>query len=91
MHTVEEFSASVCTVEILASKFDVSVTMHHWYSIINSQLDATITNFIDNYNQLSMFWVIISPILRSTKLWYNALAMLPAGTDIHTTGKDTIM
>jgi len=34
---------------------------------INSQLDATITNFIDNYNQLNMFPAIISPILRSTR------------------------
>ena len=34
---------------------------------INSQLDATITNFIDNYNQLNMFRAIISPILRSTR------------------------
>jgi len=37
-------------------------------SNINSQLDATITNFIDNYNQLSMFQAIISPILRNTRL-----------------------
>jgi len=35
---------------------------------INSQLDAKITNFIDNYNQLNMFRAIISPILRSTRL-----------------------
>ena len=35
---------------------------------ITSQLDATITNFIDNYNQLSMFRAKISPILRSTRL-----------------------
>jgi len=34
---------------------------------INSQLDTTITNFIDNYNQFNMFQVIISPILRSTR------------------------
>jgi len=38
------------------------------YNNINSQLDATITNFIDNYNQLSVFQAIISPILRSTIL-----------------------
>jgi len=25
------------------------------YNNINSQVDATITNFIDNYNQLNMF------------------------------------
>ena len=35
--------------------FDIYVTVHHWYNNINSQLDATITNFIDNYNQLNMF------------------------------------
>jgi len=35
---------------------------------INSQIDATITNFIDNYSQLNMFRAIISPILRSTRL-----------------------
>jgi len=38
------------------------------YNNINSQLNATITNFIDNYNQLNMFRAIISPILRSTRL-----------------------
>ena len=36
------------------------------YNNINSQLDATITNFIDNYNQLNMIRAITSPILRST-------------------------
>ena len=54
---------------------DVCVTVHRWYNNINSQLDATITNFIDNYNQFNMFRAIISPIIRSTrlcKLWYNA-------------------
>jgi len=40
--------------------FDVSVTVHHWYNNVNSQLDATITNFIDNYNQLNMFRATIS-------------------------------
>ena len=35
---------------------------------INSQLDATITHFIDNYNRFNMFREIISPILRSTRL-----------------------
>jgi len=35
---------------------------------MNNQLDATITNFVDNYNQLNMFRAIISPILRSTRL-----------------------
>jgi len=44
------------------------VTVHHWYNNINSQLDATIINFIDNYNQLNMFRVIVSPILMSTRL-----------------------
>jgi len=48
--------------------FDGCVTVHHWYKNINSQLDATIANFIDNYNQLNMFRAIISPILRSTRL-----------------------
>jgi len=38
------------------------------YNDINSQLDATITNLFDNYNQLSMFRAIILPILRSTRL-----------------------
>jgi len=38
------------------------------YNNINSQLDATITNFIDNYNQLNMFRAIISSILRSIRL-----------------------
>ena len=49
-------------------KTEVCVTVHHWYSYINSQLDTTITNFIDNYNQLNMFRAVISPILRSTSL-----------------------
>jgi len=39
-------------------------------------MDATITNFIDNFNQLNMFRAIISPTLRSTRLWYNAPTML---------------
>ena len=30
--------------------------------------DATITNFIDSYNQLNMFRAKISPIRRSTRL-----------------------
>jgi len=38
------------------------------YNNTNNQLDATITNFIDDYNQLNMFRAIISPILRSTRL-----------------------
>jgi len=48
--------------------FDVCVTVRHWYNNINSQQDATITNFIDNFNQLNMFRAIVSPILRSTRL-----------------------
>jgi len=48
--------------------YDVCVIVHHRYNNINSQLDATITNFIDSYNQLNMFRTIISPILRSTRL-----------------------
>ena len=51
-----------------AVKFYVCVTVHHWYNNINSQLDATITYFIDNHNQLDMFRAIISPILRSITL-----------------------
>ena len=39
-----------------------------WYKSTNSQLDATITDFVDNYNQLNMFPVIISPVLRNTRL-----------------------
>jgi hypothetical protein len=46
----------------------VCVTVHHWCNNINSELEATITNFIDNYNQLKMFRAIISTILRSTRL-----------------------
>ena len=38
------------------------------YNNINNHLYATITNFIDNFNQLNMFRAIISPILRSTRL-----------------------
>ena len=49
-------------------QFDVCVTVHRWYNNINSQLDATITNFIDNFNQLNMFRAIISPILRNNRL-----------------------
>jgi len=41
------------------------VTLHN---NIKSQLDETITHFIDNYNQLNMFRAIISSILRSTRL-----------------------
>jgi len=48
--------------------FDVCVTVHHRYNNINSQLDATITNLIDNYNQLNTFRAIISRILRSARL-----------------------
>ena len=44
-------------------EFDVCVTVHHRYNDIKSQLDATVTNFIDNYNQLNMFRAIISSIL----------------------------
>ena len=48
--------------------FDMCVSVRHWYSNINSQLDATITNLIDNYNQLNMFQAMISSILRGTRL-----------------------
>jgi len=33
-------------------KSDVCVTVHRRYNNINSQLDVSITDFIDNYNQL---------------------------------------
>ena len=49
-------------------EFHVCVTVHHRYNNINSQVDATITKFIDDYNQLSMFQATISPIFRSTRL-----------------------
>ena len=49
------------------STFYVCVTVHHWYNNINSQLDSTVTNLIDNYNQLDMFRAISSPILSSTR------------------------
>jgi len=65
------------------SWFDVCVTVHHRYNHINSQLDATITIFIDNYDQINMFRVIISPSSGALdcvySLRYNAGAMLPAG------------
>ena len=35
-------------------EFDVCVTVHLWYNNINSKLDATITNFVDNCNRLNM-------------------------------------
>ena len=38
------------------------------YNNSNSQIDTTITNFIDNYNQLNMFRAIVSPILRNNGL-----------------------
>ena len=52
---------------------NASDEMHVWerhciWNNINNQLDATIKNFIDNYNRLNMFRAIISPILRSTRL-----------------------
>jgi len=54
--------------ECAQENFAVCVTVHHWYNYIYSQLDAILTHFIDNYNQLDMFRAIISPILRSTRL-----------------------
>ena len=44
--------------------------------------DATITNFTDNCNQLNMFRAIISPILRSTRLF---TACLQAAPSVHYT------
>jgi len=40
---------------------DVCVTVYHRYNNINGQLDAKITNFIYNYNQLNMFRAKLSP------------------------------
>jgi len=37
------------------------------FSSLNSQLDAIITDFIYNYNQLNMFRAIIFHVLRSTR------------------------
>jgi len=59
---------------INASKYNTIPTNNQFtknqcqYNNINSQLDATITDFIDNYNQLNILRAIISPILRSTRL-----------------------
>jgi len=39
------------------------------YNNINNQLDSTITVFIINPNQLNTFRAMISPILRSTRLF----------------------
>ena len=55
------FSSSKSTKYV----FDVSVTVHHWYNNINSQLDVTI---IILFNHLNMFRAIMSPNLRSTRL-----------------------
>jgi len=59
----------------LAAKFmcvrllkGICVTSNIRNDIINYQLYAIITNFVDNFNQLNMFRAIISPILRSTRL-----------------------
>jgi len=48
--------------------FDVCVTVQHWYNDINNQLDATITNFIDNYNQLNMFRMRMGEIIARNML-----------------------
>jgi len=44
------------------------------YNNINNQANSTITNFIDNYNQLNIFRAIISPILTRTS------SLSPAGS-----------
>ena len=56
------------TIKGTSSEFDVCVTVHHWYNNINSQIDAKITNFVDNYNQINMSGAIISPILSISRL-----------------------
>jgi len=70
-------NSTVLCVTVLASNldqatdhfvFDVCGTVHNRYNNINSQLDAKITNFIDNCNRFNMFRAIISPILRSISL-----------------------
>ena len=68
----------------LQRKFDVCMIVHHWYNNTNSQIDATITNFL--------LIITISSTCFGRKfrpssgaldcvysLWYNAPAMLPAG------------
>jgi len=55
--------------KIWKSLIPASSTLVFLINNINSQLGATITTFIDNYNQLNMFRAIISPILRSTRLF----------------------
>jgi len=45
-------------------KTHVLRSVNFFVNNINSQLDATITNFIDNYSHLNMFRAIISPVLR---------------------------
>ena len=67
-HTVLRYSSIACRALLYEGRFDVCVTVRHWYNNINSQLDATITNFPDNYNKLNVFWAIISPILKSNRL-----------------------
>jgi len=56
------------TMYLLEKKKTLRKKSRMRYNNINSQLDATITNFIYNYNQFNMFRAIISPILRSTRL-----------------------
>jgi len=56
------------------------------YNNINNQLDATITNVIDNYNQLNMFRAIISPILKSTDdaaCWQHCRCIIPQAVNKH--------
>jgi len=70
-------------IEKFSALSPIAFSMFVWRCItnknnMNSQLNATITNFIDNYNQLNMFRAIISPILMSTRLCLQLVAMLPA-------------
>ena len=51
------------------------VKAHCCNSNMNSQVDTTITNAIDNYKQLNMFRAIISPILCVHSFWYAALCL----------------
>ena len=51
------------------SKFDVCVTLHHGYNNINSQLDPKIMILLIISINSTCFGAIISPILRSTRLY----------------------
>ena len=74
--TLYEFQ--VLSVIVTLMTIAIWIKLLSEYNNINSRLDATITNFIDNYNQLNMFRTIISPIPSCT----NAPTVLPAGSTV---------